>query len=86
MRRHFTLIELLVNIACKVCNLTIYPALRKREAARCRCRVRALRPSGSRGGWHWQALVGRQSHLYSIVGQVAFYAAHNKRGQRRERM
>ncbi|WP_302454879.1 hypothetical protein, partial [Victivallis vadensis] len=27
----FTLIELLVNIACKVCNLTIYPALRKRE-------------------------------------------------------
>lgn len=27
----FTLIELLVNIACKVCNPSIYPALRERE-------------------------------------------------------
>ncbi len=37
-------------------------------AARCRCRVRALRPSGARGGWHWQAWVGQQSHLRSIIG------------------
>ena len=37
--RNFTLIELLVNITCKIYNLSPYAALRKREAARCRCRV-----------------------------------------------
>ena len=35
----FTLIELLVNITCKIYYLSPYAALRKREAARCRCRV-----------------------------------------------
>ena len=35
-------------------------------AARCRSRVRALRPSGSRGGWHWQALVGQQSYFRGV--------------------
>ena len=33
------------------------------RAARCRCRVRALCPSGSRGGWYWQALVGLHDHF-----------------------
>ena len=37
--RNFTLIELLVNTTCKIYNLSPYAALRKREAARCRCRV-----------------------------------------------
>ena len=39
MKNKFTLIELLVNITCKICNQSLYAALRKREAARCRCRV-----------------------------------------------
>ena len=39
MKNKFTLIELLVNITCKICNQSLYAALRKREAARCRCQV-----------------------------------------------
>ena len=39
MKRNFTLIELLVNTTCKIYNQSTAAALRKREAARCRCRV-----------------------------------------------
>ena len=38
-RNRFTLIELLVNTTCKIYNQSTAAALRKREAARCRCRV-----------------------------------------------
>ena len=48
----------------------------RQMAARWRCRVRALHPSGVRGGWLMQAKVGLHNR-FSCTG---------KRGKRRERM
>ena len=67
MKNKFTLIELLVNITCKICNQSLYAALRKREAARCRCQVTGC-ASSLRSSYlsRWGALLPRPLASSSI--------------------
>ena len=56
-----------------------------RTAARWRCRVRTPMPLRGACGLPVQASLGRSAKPFTQYSQVAIYAAHNKRGQRRER-
>ena len=67
MKNKFTLIELLVNITCKICNQSLYAALRKREAARCRCQITGC-ASSLRSSYlsRWGALLPRPLVVSSV--------------------